>query len=818
MPGMYAVSGERQGTEACPARMGQTGEWRNMSEGRKKSGMMEAGLLLVILASVCYILLLAGGDPEVFLIDDNRTQWYPVMERAYEDFWTAGRVYCYDFYQMKGMSVAKQGYYGVMNPFILISYTLTGILPGGIDAITFYIGLMVVLGNFFFYLTCRQFGCKQVSAFLLTLIYSTMGCFFAFFVWYYVFNNYFLVPLLIYTFLRCTREGRLMYCACGIVLAMDMWMGNVQYTFYHYMLFGTLCLTMMILKGRRYFKILCANVSVGVGLSMPMLMLLMQASGSFQKRDEFMVYPIPIFSLLIHSLIPQGILRSHGDGISFLDSFVMGRSDNLVCYCGVVGIALFAVMLHGVGCFLKRAGEVRHLRELWEVCRAGYEKASGWPHEKKTAAGCAAALLFFLSLMNGGAVAYLLSVMPVVSNFRYLFKAIFPAAPLAVLLLAYLAGAADCKRTAGIRGDGISECENGAGNCGDRVYGSGNRSVIHENRTGRRLRLVAGLLAAVCICVGTVNARDTVILVREMFDMRVEGTFAKEKEIALTALTAADVDGKNYRTAAFLQFPGVNDECFALSRNLTRNFSTAVGVFSLAGYEAATEQSRMEMFDAIYSTKNDYAVFANADMMDNFRHRLLDDPQRVEKQLIDNSVRYLLLDKTVLADNKMARTWKDMSYHKDRREDVIAALRTLPNLRVERVCSFNDSYDLVVIAGVDSLCMDGAGNKVPLTDENMQTLSFEGKAAQEYMISFAWDRYLKAYVTEADGTVRQLPVEETENGHIRLSTAKSAGGRVTLTWQNPLCTAGFVWEGVAALAFLTLLAALALSRQKCYSI
>lgn len=181
-------------------------DMKDMSAGRKRMALPETGLFLVILASIGYILLLAGGNPEVFLIDDNRTQWYPVMERAYEDFWKTGRIYCYDFYQMKGMSVAEQGYYGVMNPFMLLSYTVTRLLPGGIDAITFYIGMMVVLGNFFFYLTGRRLGCKQVPAFFLTTTYSTMGCFWAFFYWYYVFNNYFLVPLLVYVFCAVRRR------------------------------------------------------------------------------------------------------------------------------------------------------------------------------------------------------------------------------------------------------------------------------------------------------------------------------------------------------------------------------------------------------------------------------------------------------------------------------------------------------------------------------------------------------------------------------------------------------------------------------------
>ncbi len=773
-------------------------------------------MLLVVLASICYVVLLTGGNPEAFLVDDNRTQWYPVMERAYEDFWTTGRIYCYDFYQMKGMPVAGQGYYGVMNPFILFSYTVTKFLPGRIDAITFYIGMMVVFGNFFFYLTCRWFNCKQASAFLLTMTYSTMGCFFAFFYWYYVFNNYFLVPLLIYVFLHCAREGRFAYCACGIVLAMDLWMGNVQYTFYHYLLFGILCLTMVTLKDGRYFKILCANAAVGVGLSMPMLLLLLQASGGFQKNGDFMTYPLLYFSLLIHSVIPQGILRWHGDGFSFLDSYVMGRDDNLVCYMGPVGILLFAAMACAVGRFLNKAGKMgrssenemqagmqAQLRGIWEELRVGYGRATGWTHEKKTAAGCVAALLVFLSLMSGGAVAHILSAMPVVRNFRYFFKAIFPAAPLAVLLLAYLVGTADCKSSAVGQG-------HGGGRCGSNVSGC-------ESKAARRCRSVVSFLAVVYLCMGVVNACDTIKLGRALFGMRIEGDFEEEKELALSALEAAEIDGKNYRTATFLQFPGVNDECFALPRNLTKNFATAVGVFSLAGYEIATKKDRLEMFDAIYSDSDFYTKYANADTMENFYHNLEQQPETVQRQLVENGVRYLLLDKTTLADNRLVREGGWFLLQNDRREDVAAALQALPNIRVERVSSFNDHYDLVELAGTASLCMDGAGSKVPLTDENMQTISFTAQAAKVYTLSFAWDRHLEACVIEADGTVRMLPVEITENGNIRLSTAGSTGGQVTLTWHDPLCTAGFVWEGLTTGAFLYLLTTLAIFGKKCYS-
>ncbi|MCM1415111.1 MAG: hypothetical protein NC430_04205 [bacterium] len=770
----------------------------------KSPAVSKIWLPLVILASILYVLFLANGDPEAFLVDDNRTQWYPVMERAYEDFWTTGRIYCYDFYQMKGMSIAGQGYYGVMNPFILLSYSLTKVLPGGIDAITFYIGVMVVLGNLFCYLTCRRLGCKEGTAFLMTLTYGTMGCFWAFFYWYYVFNNYFLVPLLVYLFLRFSQEDKISYCACGIVLAMDLWMGNVQYTFYHYLLFGILCLTMILLKNKCYFKILCTNAAVGVLLSLPMLLLLLQTSDGLEGRAVLMQYPLLIFSLLIHSAIPQGILRRHGSSFSFLDSYVMARDDNLVCYMGVVGIALFLAFLCAVARFFRRAGKIGTFRGLFRELRAGYDRAAALPHEKKVTAGCAAALFFFLSLMSGGMAACLFSITPVIKNFRYFFKAVFPAAPLAVLLFAYLVGA---ERVTGAKDCGRKKQ---MGTDDERATGG------DENGAGRRLRHAALIVTAVYACVGVVNARDAVAVTRNLFDVRIAGTFAEEKEDAKTFLSTAAVDGKNYRTAAFLQFSGVNDECFDPSRNLTRNFATAVGAFSLAAYEPSEAPDRMKAFDAVYSDPDFYAKFANADTLENFYYNLRSKPETVQRQLTENGVRYLLLDRTAPADNRMAQENGGTVLWKDRREDVIAALRDLPGLCVERVCPFNEHYDLVELSGTDSLCMDEAGHMVPLTDENMQTLSFAAETAGDYFLSFAWDSRLKAFLTKDGSAAEELPVEETENGKIRISTAGSTG-RVTLVRQDPLCTAGFVWESVTTFAFFALMLAIAFLGKKCYS-
>ena len=99
---------------------------------------------------------------------------------------------------------------------------------------------------------------------------------------------------------------------------------------------------------------------------------------------------------------------------------------------------------------------------------------------------------------------------------------------------------------------------------------------------------------------------------------------------------------------------------------------------------------RLGLFDALYSGTDFYAKYANADTLENFYGNLCRQPEKVQEQLIENSVRYLLLDKTTLADNRLAREDEGFLLENDRREDVVAALRTLPDIRVERVCAVKE--------------------------------------------------------------------------------------------------------------------------------
>lgn len=738
----------------------------------KKQREARYGLLTVLLLSMLLLFIWTGFEAEAFLIDDNRVQWYPVMERAYEDV-LSGKIYSYDFYQMKGMSIAEQGYYGVMNPFMLISYCIAHYTPFNLSTITIYIMLMFLMGNCFFYLLCRQIGCSGRLSVLMTLSYSTAGCFAAFYYWYYVYNNYFIIPLLLYVFLMFEgrKEG---YFVCGIVLALDLYLGNAQYTCFHYMLFCILCMGMALLKKARYLLVMCTNILTGALLSLPVFALLMGAADAFGKNEGFFDYPIYLPSLLVHFAIPHGLLHRMGLSVPLLGTNVMSRRDNLVLYLGAPCLVLLIMMIMGTYrqiCRIASETAAMKAKEVFRYgiagLRAAYAKAACMSGIEQMILGCILALLCFLSFMGEGIVAAVLSRMPVIQNFRYLFKAIFIIAPLVNVIAAFM--------------------------------------IMRSNGRRRKAVIVIMLLG---ICVGTGNAYYTIRETGSLFDMRIDSGY--EEEVAYTVEMLADqgVDYKNYRTVTFMKYPGVNDECFDCSMNLTKNYPTGIGAFSLAGYEIATSDKRLKEFDAIYSDSGIFFVYANADGTENFYRSLIEQPERVQRQLIDNGVRYLLVERSdsepnqTLLRRQVSRQVKMSGQDYERL--IIAALDEMPTLAVERVEQLNANYDLIVLSGVNSLCVTEQGECVPVKDENMQMITFEAAGPGVYRLAFSYDSHLRAYLENKDGIKEPIAVTKADNGTILVDT-KDMFGKVYLTYDNKICTAGFVWEGATGILFLMIL-------------
>lgn len=741
---------------------------KSMMAGMRKHRRNSYGIIIVVLISILLLWIWTGFSEEAFLIDDNRTQWYPVIEKAYEDVLSEGRIYYYNFHQMKGMSIAEQGYYGVMNPFMLLSYSIAHCERIQLSTITIYIMIMFVLGNIFFYLACKRVGCNDRIAVLVTLLYCTVGCFATFYYWYYVYNNYFIIPLLLYAFLRFgeRREG---YFAYGIILALDLYMGNAQYACYHYMFFCILCMGLVFLKKYRYLLKMCTNVSVGVLLSLPMLLLLIEASVDFGNKEGFMGYPVYLFSLLLHSFVPNGILHKMHLEFTLLGTNVMSRRDNLALNMGTSLLVVCVFAMTYLRTWIRKIEEevvdnkiTKVLKNIWKTLPKAYQNLVARSYEEQVMIGCVIALLYFMSLMSGGIVAVILSKMPVIQNFRYLFKAIFVIAPLVNLIVAF----------------GLYKSK-----------GKWKRAAI--------------VLSVLSVCFSICNTYYTIQETKSLFDMRMDKTYAKEKKYTLDMLQKAGIDYQNYRTATFLKYSGVNDECFDYSKNLTRNFATGIGAFALSGYEIATSAERLEEFGAIYSTSEFLTVYCNADTVENLFFSMIEQSDAVQKQLIDNGVKYLIIDKSNAEQNHMVMQRGISIPSSDYEEKIIKEIEAMSFVDVEGVSALNENYDLIELSGVNSLCVDDSMKKVPIIAENMQTLSFEADKPGIYRMAFSYDSHLRAYIVE-EGVKESITIREADNGTILIDTSDMYG-KVCLTYDDKLCKMGFVGEGMVSVFFLMVL-------------
>ncbi len=744
----------------------------------------------VLIVSFVMILLWGQWDPEAFLIDDNRTQWFPVMERAYADFFRTGSMPVYDFYQMKGMSIADPGYYGIVNPLMLLSYVLSHFAGLPFSTMTIHIGLLFSLGNVCFYWFCRSIGRKWWEALLCTGAYAGMSSVFAFGYWYYAFNNFLFIPLLLLVFWK-SRDRKLGFFACGSVLALEILFGNVQYTCYHYMLFAMLCLMFVLLGKKRYIGIFFSNIAVAVGLSAPFLLQLMRSSGSF-GGGEFHIMDIGLLELLFGALVPCGILQKLGiQNLPFSDS-AMDRDDYTWLWNG--GFAAFWLTV-GVGAVIwlirnrKRltALDFKQERTLKEWGRCFSDAVKKWYHgtlERSDEShlmllGLLLCVWFFTSFIADGLVAWILGAMPVIKQFRFLFKCIFILQPLtAVLTVAawpYIRG---------------------------------------------RIKMIAVSACCVFVAVGLLNnAFVTGDIVRSCFTDAHTATLSEEQEHGAAILRGHTPDMDTYRYMTLLQTDVyVTPETFHYDNAFMRNFATTMGVFSLSGYEISAPEAHLQQFDELYDCNNIYTRMVNCGMASHFVQSAEYRPEETEAQLISNAVRYIFVQKQ---QENVQFSYFTEGYGNWEKTDCYArisavqedlldtdftalvceALESLEHVSIAEVRSVNDYYDVIVLDGVNGLCTDGEGAALPLMSRRMDTISFVAGGAASYTLSFAYEEGLTAWSEDVFGMRTPLEISADENGDTVVHADGLKNTTIYLSYQDTLSLISFAFEGVIVLLF-----------------
>lgn len=734
---------------------------------RKKESVSS---VLIFLISALFILMFSGFESEAYLFDDNRVQWYPVIEKAYEQFFSEGKLPAYNFYLAKGLPIAEPGYYGILNPFMMIAYLIERLSFGMTNTIAVYIAIMTGLGCVVIHKVCNQLNVSDKISYIAIAGMLSCGAYVSYYIWHYIFNNILFVPLLIWAFLKF-KDTKAEFFACGIVLALDIFCGNVQYTFYHYMLYCIMSLVMILSKHKNSFKAAVSNVFIGIALSLPVFMMLLNASSDF-GGDKFLQRPLKFVFLIIYACIPDGILRKLSLNISFPNSSTMAREDIFIYFSAALLVPMIICSVPLAVKLFKAIKKNGVKKFSYDVSKKSVDFFAD--RTKSTIFALVLGVIVFLNICDGSFIAIFLSLVPVVNHFRYLFKAYFVIVPVIAVLMA----------------------------------------VLLEKTKGKR-RTVAVYVCLICIFVGFVNNFFVYDKVKNYFIVDDQKTISEEKEYAENMIADNNMDLKNYRSICLYFNPIASKDKFDVSKNLSRNFPAYIETFSLSAYEISLSEDTKEQFGMIYAPYSFMTNYGNAAAINYFYYNLILEPEKTEKQLIDNGVKYIFLqkrrDRGIEEDEeyeeklKTENPYEYVTQFQDYPQRVIDELNSLDNISVEKTKTLNEDYDLIVLSGVDSLCTDNNGNRIELTDERMDCLSFDVNGAESYVLQMSHNDKLFADYISNSGEKKTLELLADENGNTIISAKGLTDGKIYVGYSEPVLIVGIICETVLVAALILLL-------------
>lgn len=381
------------------------------------------GVILEILCVCMSVFVVFGLIPNwkgnIFLFDDNYTQWIPIIDNTYGKLFAGGKLNIWDMHLMNGINILDTGIYSVLNPFMLLSYIIYRGL-GVSNTISIYIYMIVSLSMLVYSNTMKYQGvCFRDR---MAFVFCLLGCssYYKLGNWYYVFNNLFIGSLLLYYFMK-VKNKYLQYLFAGSVLGFSIYMGNVQYTLMWYMVFSIIMFMMALLYNKKYLVLMIVNELIAVMVSIPQIILNARASAASAafsgKNSAFFDYSLHFANILVRGMIPECVIQFFANSQIEEYYFSYGFYFN-----GIFWISfLIAIVL-----LIRRKNR-------------GYM-------EKLTAAYIAAGIfVIFYTLGKGYLVADILNRLPVINQFRHLHKAYFILTPILVMTMLYVYGESDKK-------------------------------------------------------------------------------------------------------------------------------------------------------------------------------------------------------------------------------------------------------------------------------------------------------------------------------------------------------------------------------------
>lgn len=237
-------------------------------------------VLVIVLYSILFFTVILSKNRSSLYVDDNILQWGPVINKAFDNIFSGKGIPYWNFYQYKGINIFSSGYYGLLNPFMYVSYAISHyLLNGFLETLIVYEIIMYMLGNLMMYKILRTLNLKRSTIIIAMLTYSTSVIFFLFSFYYFTFNNYFFMPFLMWTFIQ-TNSKRTRYFIPGIVLAFSLLMGHVQFSCYYVMVYCIFQVVASVQKKKlKELVPLMTNLMIFIGLSSGIIIGSMKVSG-----------------------------------------------------------------------------------------------------------------------------------------------------------------------------------------------------------------------------------------------------------------------------------------------------------------------------------------------------------------------------------------------------------------------------------------------------------------------------------------------------------------------------------------------------------
>lgn len=672
----------------------------------KYDALIVAGLSIVIM------LIQTGYRGNAFMADDNATQFYPVIDKVFEGFIKTGRLACYDFFQMKGMLIGDEGYYGQTNPVMFVSWLFSKYVIPYFDGVTMYGIVCVIIGNLGWNCLFRRMGYSFPKRILTITMESTVSAFIWFSYWYFVYSSYIVIPVLLMIMYRIlTEEKKSLFFLGGLALFFSLTLGNVQYTFYHYMIFGIILL-LGILLSRQYKKLryLVSNVVVGVLLSAPLLLLQLNAAGrrnAFIDENEFFSYNVSFVSWILNAFIPIRVLLS-SEKLKDISQCEMYHQQ----FMPGIYLCFFAFFV----CLVRdKVGKIKGKKVENKTAETVIKD-----DRYKFVIAVFACMLFFMLYQAGkdGLVAYLLSAIPVVNSFRRLYKLSLVIAPLSVIPAIYIL---------------------------DRFW-------------HKKIVIVLAVLAS---AIGMAdNAQIMKGYGNTLYADRDNLAYISQYDDLADEMEAKGMDLNNYRLLGMCSEENLFAADHFDARFIAGNLPTDIGIYSVGGYETALMLDHYPSVSAIFTDPAlNYSISGHASLhtVMGFDGTNVSYDPKLLLQMQQNAIKYCM----VRGDINEQYVFKLIVEYEYGEQGV-------------KVIDLSNGYRIYELIDIPRLCNYATLIKKDLSDQ--LTFRIDEDTTAPYLgIAFSYNDELTAFYTK-NGITKVTELFEDQNGNIVIPVSEEMKG------------------------------------------